>query len=208
VVAEPLAITQRLAWLARTPGCGAQCGDRFGHDPATHEAYGAEQERVARARVTGVTTGILTVDLAGAKAIVDGREIFPSARPWAMLALLASRVGEIVSYNDIVRTVWGDGWLSTPAESRHNISITANRLRGVLGEAGPLLVTRPNVGLGLIALPIGDMSGLEEQASCLRTRWALRWDACRRCERTDRSHEGWGYCSSCVGTVRRQRGLS
>lgn len=80
MAADRREITQRLVWLARTPGCGALCGDRFGHHAETHEAYGAEQERLARAAAV-VETGVLTVDLAASRVYVSGREISMAGRP-------------------------------------------------------------------------------------------------------------------------------
>lgn len=199
-------ITQRLVWLARTPGCGDLCGDRFGHHAETHEAYGAEQERLVRTAAV-VETGVLTVDLAASRVYVSGREIRMAGRPWGVLALLATRVGDIVPRSEIVRTVWGPDWLLTADMAAHNVHVTRHRIRSMLGVAAPLVVTRGGYGMGLLKLPPGDMSRVAEQATCMSTRWARDWDACRRCGTTAKSHEGWGYCSTCI-YFERQRRLS
>lgn len=199
-------ITQSIVWLARTPGCGDLCSDRFGHHAETHERYGAEQERLSRAPAV-VRTGVLTLDLAMARALVDGRDIHLTGRPLSLLSLLAARVGEVVPYAEIISTIWGAEWHATPEAGRHNLSVTRTRLRSVLGAASPLLVTRIDYGMGLLNLPPGDMSGVAEQASNMSTRWAKWWDACRECGTTARSHEGWGYCGSCVDRERRRRRL-
>lgn len=218
---EPFAITHRLAWLARTPGCGDLCSDRFGHHAETHEAYGAEQERLASSKAV-VVTGVLVIDLARAAVVVEGREVRVSGRPWQLLELLATRIGQTVRYEEIVRTVWGNGWLETPGTAQHSVSVTASRLKTVLGVGASLVVTRIGIGLQLFALPAGDTSSAElletlrlqpmqsrRELSIKRLQaggwWSRKYDHCQECKRDDRIYEGRGLCSPCYSKWRRAR---
>lgn len=198
-------ITQQLVWLARTPGCGDLCSDRFGHHAETHERYGADQERARMVGRPPLVTGILEIDFSQATVTVDGRRITLTGRMWQVMELLALRAGTCVRYEEIVRGVWGDDWLATMSQALQNVSSTVHRLRSILGAAAPLLVTRPAVGLVLLLLPPGDMSGTQNERQAASARWALRYDHCQRCGRNDRSHEGRGYCASCHSAMRKQK---
>lgn len=218
---ERLEITQRLVWLARTPGCGSLCGDRFGHHAETHERHGAEQERIRASERRSIVTGILSVDLAEATVRVAGQQIAMSGRVWHLLAALARRVGECVPRDDLIRDVFGTEWLETPEAVRHNLSITLSRLRSVLGPAAALVVTRLNIGVQLFAVPPGEASTAELDEALrllvnaprrgvvrrLRTDgyWSQDYDQCQRCGRNDRPYEGRGFCSGCYSHWRRER---
>lgn len=207
MVAARHEISQRLVWLARTPGCGDLCGDRFGHHAETHEVYGAEQARIKDAERTSITTGVLTIDFSAATASVNGRRVQLTARMWQVLEQLALHVGECVRYDDIIRAVWGADWLHTAAAATHNVNITLHRLRSVFGAAAPLLVTRVGVGVVLLSLPPGDMSGVANERQAASQRWARYYDHCRGCGRDDRAHDGHGYCYLCRRRARGGRPL-
>lgn len=190
-------ITQSIVWLARTPGCGDLCGDRFGHHAETHERYGAVQERSRASQSTAITTGILTVNFAEAAATVGDRRVPLSPRMWQVLELLARRVGECVRYDEVVRSVWGAEWSATEQASIHNVNVTLHRLRQGVRDAAPLLVTRVGVGVVLLKLPPGDMSGVHLERQKAGGRWSRYHDQCRECGRDDRPHDGHGYCNVC-----------
>lgn len=219
---ERMEITQRLVWLARTPGCGHLCGDRFGHHAETHERYGAEQERARASARDVIVTGVLTVDLLQAMVLVDGKQVRVTGRPWQLLALLARRLGECVPNETVIRTVWGDDWLATPVEALNNVNSTRHRLRSMLGAAGALVVTRVGVGVQLFDVPAGDTSS-EGLLAALRAHpdpvhrerctrrvgeggwWSRQYDRCQRCKRNDRPHAGRGLCSACHSAWRKAR---
>ena len=216
-------ITQRLVWLARTPGCGDLCSDRFGHHAETHEAYGAVQARIGKGPAL-IVTGPLAINIEQATVAVAGRMVAVSGRPWQLLELLASHLGQLVRYETIIRTVWGPEWLSTRETSQHSVSITAGRLRGVLGVGGPLIVTRVGIGLQLFEVPAGDASSADLLAaisidpSKSRRRqaltrvskggyWSRLYDRCERCQRNDRPHDARGLCAACHSAWRRAKKL-
>ena len=133
------------AW--KRPGCGVACIPKR-HDAMTHEAYGIALalmvQRVEPVRV--VRTGALVVDLPAARATVAGADVPLSGREWAILACLASRLGQFVTCDDIIDAVWGQGYLSKKLRGTNPIDrsvLNANicRLRQKLGDAGRLIVT-------------------------------------------------------------------
>lgn len=222
MVAELHEITHRLVWLARTPGCGPMCGDRFGHHAETHEQYGAAQERLQALSSKVVTTGVLAIDLERWTVVVDGRLVTVQGRQWQLLALLARHVGSCVRYERIIREIWGAEWLETPAHALHNVSITRLRLRSVLGAAATLVVTRAGMGMQLLDVPAGgdaSAAALETlqhgpppaQAErtfkrvCANGFWSRLYDRCRRCQRNDRPHDSYGLCQACHGAWRRAK---
>lgn len=214
-------ITHRLVWLARTPGCGDLCGDRFGHHAETHEAYGAAQARIGEGPKL-IVTGCLAINREQATVAVDGQWVALTGRPWLLLELLASRLGEVVRYEEIIRTVWGPEWLITPVQAKHNVNVTRHRLRRQLGRAGGLIVTRVDIGLQLFDVPAGDSSSLDLLHSISTDpdesrrrqalsrlagteRWSRLFDKCQHCGRADRRHEGGGLCHPCFSRRRRAR---
>ena len=136
---------------------------KWQHDPEAHEAHGfALALRTMRpARIEPVRTGPLVVDLDAGRVTVHGRQIALTEREWAFLSYLAAGAGQLREYDDIIREVWGDEFLTgdsyraSPGRSggwwasRHLIRTNVARLRAKLGEAGPLIVTVKGVGLRL-----------------------------------------------------------
>ena len=223
MAAERREIANRLVWLARTPGCGDLCSDRFGHHAETHEAYGAAQARIGEGPAL-IVTGPLAINIEQATVAVAGRMVAVSGRPWQLLELLASHLGQLVRYETIIRTVWGPEWLVTRETSQHSVSITATRLRGVLGVGGPLIVTRVGIGLQLFEVPAGDTSSADLLAAISRdpsksrrrqalTRvreggyWSRMYDRCERCQRNDRAYDSRGLCCVCYSAWRRAKKL-
>ena len=73
------------------------------------------------------------------EALVDGRRVdLSSRRERALLGVLLLRVGEVVSVDALVDSVWGE---PAPASARHMVHEYVSRLRGVLGD-GSVIVTR------------------------------------------------------------------
>lgn len=94
-----------------------------------------------------IRTGPLTVDLAAGLATVGDREIRMFGTEWAVLALLARRIGRIVPTGELIAALWPYGtargnWGGRPiGQPRHALWIHVGRLRSRLGAAGALIRT-------------------------------------------------------------------
>jgi DNA-binding SARP family transcriptional activator/ABC-type transport system substrate-binding protein len=75
------------------------------------------------------------------EALVDGREVdFPSARERALLGALVLHVGEVVSVDTLIDSVWGE---RAPASARHMVHEYVSRLRAALGDASVIVTRAP-----------------------------------------------------------------
>lgn len=211
MVAEMLAphLVPERGW--RGPGCDERCtvvkaivtgvfgrSELLLHDPDAHEAYGRGLAGLSVVDNRIVETGRIAIDLGRMSASVDGRPAALTATEIRLLVVLARRIGLTVHLEDVVDLVWGEAYLQSPRPSwRHLLRVTLTRLRSRLGPAGDLIVTVRNIGLRLETVAPGEDAASQGRRSIARGRWALEWDACRRCGRTDRCHNAHGYCSSC-----------
>lgn len=76
-----------------------------------------------------VTLGDLMLDFAGRKATRGASEVAITSKEWAILELLAKRMGRIVSKVDLLEGVWGEA-----SESATNsLEVLVGRLRRKLG---------------------------------------------------------------------------
>ena len=90
--------------------------------------------------------GKLEVDVAGRRAILDGRELQLTLKEFDLLALLASEPGVVVDRPRILREVWGTTWYG----SSKTVDVHVASLRKKMGD--PTLVeTIRGVGLRLRA---------------------------------------------------------
>jgi YVTN family beta-propeller protein len=75
------------------------------------------------------------------EAQVDGRRVdLSSRRERALLGALLLQVGEVVSVDALVDSVWGE---PAPASARHMVHEYVSRLRGVLGDASVIVTRAP-----------------------------------------------------------------
>jgi YVTN family beta-propeller protein len=73
------------------------------------------------------------------EAFVDGRRVeLSSRRERALLGVLLLKVGEVVSVDTLIDSVWGE---RAPASARHMVHEYVSRLRAAFGDA-PLIATR------------------------------------------------------------------
>jgi YVTN family beta-propeller protein len=73
------------------------------------------------------------------EALVDGRRVeLSSRRERALLGVLVLKVGEVVSVDALIDSVWGE---RAPASARHMVHEYVSRLRAAFGDA-PLIATR------------------------------------------------------------------
>lgn len=101
---------------------------------------------------TIVVTGPLVVDLLADTLTVDGRTVRVSPQEWAMLSLIARRLDELVTYDELIGWLWPStrllvGRMACQQPSRSSIRSLVVRLRERLGPGGRLLVTEPSRGV-------------------------------------------------------------
>jgi two-component system, OmpR family, KDP operon response regulator KdpE len=112
----------------------------------------AVQRRMQPASEPALRTGGLFVDLSKREVRVSGRELRLTPTEYAVLALLARRVGRIVTREIILREVWGPAGQAEEG----NLRFYVNSLRRKI-EADPsaprLITNEPGVGYRLEALP-------------------------------------------------------
>lgn len=94
--------------------------------------------------------GSLRVDLARREVTVDGGHVELSRKEYALLALLVTHAGRVVTQPQMLREIWGP----THQQDTHYLRILVAKLRQKLGDeaANPRwIVTEPGVGLRLRA---------------------------------------------------------
>lgn len=193
----------------RGPGCDDRCKviqalipGRFGrselllHSPDVHEEYGRALGSCGAARHV-VTTGCLTLDLARLDVAVNDRPLEMTPTELRLLVALARRVGSTIYRQDLIALVWGSECLETPAAAEHMLHVALARLRRKIFPASDLIVTLPGIGVRLEAVAPGAPLPTTRRTTKLNGRWALDWERCRDCGRTDRQHNGRGYCTAC-----------
>jgi two-component system KDP operon response regulator KdpE len=94
--------------------------------------------------------GRLRVDLLRRDVTLDGRPLELSRKEYALLSLLVTHAGRVVTQPQMLREIWGP----THQQDTHYLRILAAKLRQKLGDdaANPQwIVTEPGVGLRLKA---------------------------------------------------------
>ena len=91
-----------------------------------------------------VTIGALSVDVRAHRATLDGKDLPLTAKEFALLALLASDPGAVVSRERILADVWNTTWYG----SAKTIDVHVASLRRKLGDPGWIETVR-GVGLRL-----------------------------------------------------------
>src|SRR5215510_3961456 len=86
------------------------------------------------------TVTVVTFRILGRfEALVDGRRLdLSSRRERALLGVLLLNLGEVVSADALIDSVWGE---RAPASARHLVHEYVSRLRGAFGD-GSLIATR------------------------------------------------------------------
>ena len=97
-----------------------------------------------------VTVGDLTVDVARRLTTVGGREIALTPVEYSLLKTLAVHVGRVMTHGQLLREVWGPGYVSDGNLLRVNVSKLRHKIE--LDPARPrYIVTEPGVGYRLQA---------------------------------------------------------
>ncbi len=105
-----------------------------------------------------VRVGAFELDLRSRDLRSSGARIRLQEQPFAILRMLASHPGEVVSREDLCRALWPEG---TFVDFEHSLNAAVKRLRSALGDdaAEPRYVeTVPRVGYRLVA-PVSDGNG-------------------------------------------------
>lgn len=186
----------------RRPGCTDACQmvkaivpGRFGrselllHDPEAHEEYGQSIAGPFGGQAY-IQTGALVVALIDCSVTVGGRLVNVSPTEWRILRLLAVNLGWVVSSHDLMTIVWGPEYVT----DTHLIRVNVARLREKLGGCARLIKTKCGIGYQLFHEPPSESA---DDVAPVRRRWAVEWDACRRCGGTDLPHHGHGFCRGC-----------
>jgi two-component system KDP operon response regulator KdpE len=95
----------------------------------------------------------LTIDFDRRRVIIDGRGVRLTPTEFALLALLASNAGRVVTVSQIVARVWKDA----PATTADTVRVHVASLRRKIepDAASPqFIITEPWVGYRFIAEPI------------------------------------------------------
>lgn len=94
--------------------------------------------------------GSLRIDLAQREVVIDGQPVLLSRKEFALLSLLASQPGRLVTQTQILKELWGP----THEEDTHYLRILVGKLRAKLRDdasAPRYIATEPGVGLRFIA---------------------------------------------------------
>ena len=170
------------------------------HDPDAHVEYGrllAGPDVAPRVLVTGP----LSIDLRSLVVRLDGMSVHLAEGELRLLMLLAGRAGVAVEVADIMRALWPTDDVSSFRILRHSLDAVVFRLRQRLRHAGGVIA---RAGFGRLRLDIyAPDAAIPDVGRGIRGgRWALNWDACRRCGRVSVPHNGRGYCVACYARLR------
>ncbi len=159
----------------RRPGCGPRCRivkARFAertyaeaiptHDPDHHEQYGLNVLAYDNPTALNglVRTGALTINGYTLDVRVNGHPIGLTPTETRIVTLLASRLGIVVSHDEMIRRVWGAEYLperhsgySRPSGISHLLRVNMFRIRQKLGTARGLIETRSGIGYVMLDVP-------------------------------------------------------
>lgn len=99
-----------------------------------------------------VVVGRIRIDLVGHTVWRDDSAIHCTATEFALLRILASHLGRVVTHGQLLREVWGPGALDAPQYLRVHVAA----LRKKLGDA----VIRTETGVGYRLVDTADASGV------------------------------------------------
>ncbi len=187
----------------KRPGCDDRCmviravipgvfgrSELLLHDPDAHEDYGAWQDRVTDPGSHTVVTGTLAINLSSLDVSVNGVSVHLTGTELRLLVLLARRIGQAVTYDEILHAIGGEGYTEP-----HLVRVFVSRTREKLGEAGNLIVTLVKTGLRLENAPAGAiLRHVRYGGPKTLTVWATGFDCRVHCGTTTTKHWGHGFC--------------
>lgn len=107
--------------------------------------FGAEQ--------TEITIGNLRIDLDARAVYSHGELVQLTPTEYALLRVLAVDAGKLLSYNQILRDVWGRGY----ENSREYVRVYVGRIRNKLElvDGSPIIITEPRAGYRMVKPQLG-----------------------------------------------------
>jgi two-component system OmpR family response regulator len=93
-------------------------------------------------RDRAITFGAVVVDLEGRRVRIEGRPVPLTAKELAIVDLLASRRGRVVSRDELIESVWGE----LTESARGSLEVLVGRIRRKLGPHAGLLQTIRGIG--------------------------------------------------------------
>jgi two-component system KDP operon response regulator KdpE len=106
------------------------------------------RRQAPKKKLGSIKVGSVEIDLERRRALIEDVEVRLSAREHALLTLLAKHEGGVVTHQDIIEHVWGDG---AKAETQ-SVRVLVGQLRQKM-EADPsnptFICTEPGVGYRL-----------------------------------------------------------
>jgi two-component system KDP operon response regulator KdpE len=98
---------------------------------------------------TQVITGALKIDLAARMVFLNDLEIHLTATEYALLRLLATNIGKVITHSQILREIWGPA----SEENSHYLRVYMRQLRKKIEidpSASKLLINEPGIGYRLL----------------------------------------------------------
>ena len=107
--------------------------------------------------VSDIRLGDVLIDLDARAVLRGGERVQLTPTEFSLLEVLATNAGRLLSYEQLLREVWGTGYES----SREYVRVYVGRLRAKLEDSDgpPLIVTEPRAGYRLVP-PVGRRSRL------------------------------------------------
>lgn len=143
-----LLLTARGAVRSRVEGLDAGADDYLSKPFALSELRArvtALARRGPQLRERTVTIGPLAVDLEARRVLVHSKAVHLTAKELSIVGFLATRVGRVISRDELVEGVWGDATES----ARASLDVLVMRIRRKLGPQAGLLRTVRGLGYTL-----------------------------------------------------------
>lgn len=99
--------------------------------------------------ITEIRLGTIRIDLEARAVYREGELVQLTPTEYSLFRVLAVNAGKLLTYEDLLREVWGRGYES----SREYVRVYVGRLRGKLElpDGPPLILTEPRAGYRLVA---------------------------------------------------------
>jgi two-component system OmpR family response regulator len=143
-----LLLTARGAVRSRVEGLDAGADDYLAKPFALSELrarVAALARRGPHLRERTVTVGPLAIDLEARRVRVDARIVHLTAKELSIVGFLATRLGRVVTRDELLEAVWGD----VTESARASLDVLVMRIRRKLGEHASLLRTVRGLGYAL-----------------------------------------------------------
>jgi DNA-binding winged helix-turn-helix (wHTH) protein len=120
------------------------------------------------------------LDLRSLELRKDGRKIRLQAQPYRLLALLIEQAGEVVTREEVCRTLWQT---DTFVDFDHSVAAAVNKIREALGDSAEkprFIETLPKVGYRFIGQIKRDLPQVATLPTPAEGKPAYRWPSRRQ----------------------------